>query len=81
MGRLKRQMEIWLESGVPTIVGGDFNVIPEDIDRHKPASWIHDALFQPEPRASIARCSGSIQLWGKETRKRTEAKRDRVASR
>ncbi|HEY1950198.1 MAG TPA: exodeoxyribonuclease III [Bryobacteraceae bacterium] len=51
MGRLKRQMEIWLESGVPTIVGGDFNVIPEDIDCHKPASWIHDALFQPEPRA------------------------------
>jgi len=26
-------------------------VIPEDIDCHKPASWIHDALFQPEPRA------------------------------
>jgi exodeoxyribonuclease-3 len=51
MGRLKRQMEIWLESGVPTIIGGDFNVIPEDIDCHKPASWIHDALFQPEPRA------------------------------
>ena len=32
-------------------MGGDFNVIPEDIDCHKPASWIHDALFQPEPRA------------------------------
>jgi exodeoxyribonuclease-3 len=32
------------------VVGGDFNVIPEDIDCHKPASWIHDALFQPEPR-------------------------------
>jgi len=27
------------------------DVIPEDIDCHKPASWIHDALFQPEPRA------------------------------
>jgi len=38
-------------SKVPTLVGGDFNVIPEDIDCHKPASWIHDALFQPEPRA------------------------------
>jgi exodeoxyribonuclease-3 len=32
-------------------VGGDFNVIPEDIDCHKPASWLGDALFQPEPRA------------------------------
>lgn len=31
--------------------GGDFNVIPEDIDCHKPGSWIHDALFQPETRA------------------------------
>jgi hypothetical protein len=27
------------------------NGIPEDIDCHKPASWIRDALFQPEPRA------------------------------
>jgi exodeoxyribonuclease-3 len=44
-------MEVWLESGVPTLIGGDFNVIPDDIDCHKPASWIHDALFQPEPRA------------------------------
>jgi exodeoxyribonuclease III len=51
MDRLRKQMEIWLESGVPTLVGGDFNVIPEDIDCHKPASWMHDALFQPEPRA------------------------------
>ena len=33
------------------LVGGDFNVIPEDIDCHKPSSWIQDALFQPEPRA------------------------------
>jgi exodeoxyribonuclease-3 len=32
-------------------VGGDFNVIPEDIDCHKPSSWQYDALFQPEPRA------------------------------
>jgi exodeoxyribonuclease III len=50
MDRLMKQMSIWLESAVPTLIGGDFNVIPEDIDCHKPASWIHDALFQPEPR-------------------------------
>lgn len=25
--------------------------MPEDIDCHKPASWIQDALFQPEPCA------------------------------
>jgi exodeoxyribonuclease-3 len=51
MDRLYRQMQIWLKSELPTLVGGDFNVIPEDIDCHKPASWMHDALFQPEPRA------------------------------
>jgi exodeoxyribonuclease-3 len=51
MDRLALQMQAWLARGVPTIVGGDFNVIPEDMDCHKPASWIHDALFQPEPRA------------------------------
>jgi exodeoxyribonuclease-3 len=51
MDRLYRQMQIWLTSGMPTLVGGDFNVIPDDIDCHKPASWMHDALFQPESRA------------------------------
>jgi exodeoxyribonuclease-3 len=50
MDRLGRQLALWLQSDTPTVVGGDFNVIPEDIDCHKPASWIHDALFQPEPR-------------------------------
>jgi exodeoxyribonuclease-3 len=51
MDRLTRQMAMWLKDGIPTVVGGDFNVIPEDIDCHKPASWMHDALFQPEARA------------------------------
>ena len=50
MDRLRAQMKRWLTSDIPTIVGGDFNVIPEDIDCHKPASWIGDALFQPESR-------------------------------
>lgn len=50
MDRLQEQMKIWRKEERPTLVGGDFNVIPEDIDCHKPASWMHDALFQPEPR-------------------------------
>lgn len=52
MKRLHEQMSRWQSDGVPTLVGGDFNVIPEDIDCHKPASWMRDALFQPEPRAA-----------------------------
>jgi exodeoxyribonuclease-3 len=51
MDRLIKVMTAWREEGVPVLVGGDFNVIPEDIDCHKPSSWIKDALFQPEPRA------------------------------
>src|ERR1700751_2274738 len=51
MDRLTEQMIRWKQDGTPTLIGGDFNVIPEDIDCHKPSSWEHDALFQPEPRA------------------------------
>jgi len=50
MDRLFKAMVEWREKRLPMLIGGDFNVIPEDIDCHKPASWIHDALFQPEPR-------------------------------
>lgn len=50
MDRLLDQMIRWLRDGVPTVIGGDFNVIPEDIDCHKPSAWIKDALFQPESR-------------------------------
>jgi exodeoxyribonuclease-3 len=50
MERLQRQMAAWVGDGVPTVMGGDWNVIPEDIDCHKPASWAKDALFQPETR-------------------------------
>lgn len=51
MDRLRTQMDRWLADGTPTLIGGDFNVIPEDIDCDKPANWTKDALFQPEPRA------------------------------
>ncbi len=51
MDRFLRQLALWREDGIPTVIGGDFNVIPEDIDCHKPASWARDALFQPETRA------------------------------
>ncbi len=50
MDRLRAQMNAWAAEGVPTILGGDFNVIPEEIDCDKPANWVRDALFQPETR-------------------------------
>lgn len=32
------------------VLGGDYNVIAEDIDCHDPAAWEDDALFRPESR-------------------------------
>jgi exodeoxyribonuclease III len=50
MDRLINEMVSWKKNKVPVVIGGDFNVIPEDIDCYKPSFWMHDALFQPEPR-------------------------------
>ena len=35
------------------IIGGDFNVIPEDKDCYDPKAWAGDALAQPESRAAF----------------------------
>ena len=51
MDRLIKEMSALQRENVPALIGGDFNVIPEDIDCHKPSAWIYDALFLPEPRA------------------------------
>jgi exodeoxyribonuclease-3 len=50
MARLQQQMQSWLQEDAPVLIGGDFNVIPEDIDCHRPEAWVKDALFQPESR-------------------------------
>ncbi len=54
MDRLLAEMRVWIADSTPTLIGGDFNVIPTDIDCHKPASWVKDALFQPETKARYA---------------------------
>ena len=33
---------------VPFLIGGDFNVIPEDKDCHDPKAWDGDAAFRSE---------------------------------
>ncbi len=42
-----------METGVPTILTGDFNVIPTEKDVYKPERWVDDALFRPEVRAAF----------------------------
>ena len=40
MERLLLKMSQRKADGISTVIGGDFNVIPEDVDCHRPASWI-----------------------------------------
>jgi bifunctional non-homologous end joining protein LigD len=42
-------------TGHPTVLAGDFNVVPTDFDIYNPKSWRKDALLQPESRAAYAR--------------------------
>jgi exodeoxyribonuclease-3 len=46
-----------LKEGKPTVLCGDYNVIPTDevADIYSPASWKKDALTQPESRAAYFR--------------------------
>ncbi len=38
-------------SSHPTVLAGDFNVVPTDLDIYSPRSWLKDALLQPESRS------------------------------
>lgn len=53
MDRLHARVKELREDRVPFLIGGDFNVIPEDRDCYNPAAWIDDALFSPEARTKF----------------------------
>src|SRR6202050_1007107 len=36
----------------PTLLAGDYNVMPTELDVYKPERWVDDALFRPEVRAA-----------------------------
>lgn len=48
MGHLYDHLKSLCDQDIPFIIGGDFNVIPEDKDCHAPKDWLGDALFRPE---------------------------------
>lgn len=52
--RLQAYAKELLELGVPTILVGDFNVMPTELDVYKPLRWLDDALFRPEVRKAFA---------------------------
>ena len=55
MERLEAHARELLELEEPTVLAGDFNVIPEPRDAKDPALWKTDALFQPESRGALRR--------------------------
>lgn len=50
--RLNKYAAKLIKLDKPVILIGDYNVIPTEMDCHKPSSWKDDALFFPEPRAA-----------------------------
>ena len=51
--RLYRHVRDLLASEDATVLGGDFNVIPEPEDVHDPEAWEKDALYHIESRAAF----------------------------
>lgn len=54
MDRLHAHARHLLDSGLPAVLMGDFNVIPTEQDVYKPERWAKDALFSPQARAKFA---------------------------
>jgi exodeoxyribonuclease-3 len=50
MDRLRRHAENLLELEEPTVLGGDYNIIPTADDVYAPENWREDALFRIESR-------------------------------
>lgn len=50
MQRLYARLHELREQNIDYVIGGDFNVIPEDHDCHDPKAWRDDALFRLETR-------------------------------
>lgn len=44
-----------LAAGKPTILAGDYNVMPTELDVYKPERWTDDALFRVEVREAYAK--------------------------
>lgn len=51
--RLRTHAAELLATGAPTVLAGDFNIIPTEQDVYKPERWLDDALFRPESRRAF----------------------------
>ena len=66
--RLLAHAATLVASSHPVVLAGDYNVVPTDADIYSPASWLDNALLQPQPRAAYARLLA--QGWTDALRKR-----------
>ena len=57
MDRLIKKMSAWREEGLPALIGGDFNVIPEDIDCHNHHRGLRMPCSNRNRGHGIVRCS------------------------
>ena len=53
--RLAAHARELLDTGVPVVLAGDYNIIPSNLDVYKPERWLDDALFRPEVRDAYRR--------------------------
>lgn len=58
--RLRRWFERHGDPSEPTVLCGDFNIAPEDIDVHDPARWGDGVLCAPQGRAALQ----AVVDWG-----------------
>lgn len=58
MDRLHAHARELIDSSLPAMLIGDFNVIPTEQDVYKPERWAKDALFSPQARAKFAKLVG-----------------------
>jgi exodeoxyribonuclease-3 len=53
--RLLAHAQTLMDAGLPTVLCGDFNVVPTDADIYNRWLWRFDAVMQPETRAAYQR--------------------------
>ncbi|MBE1284621.1 MAG: exodeoxyribonuclease III [Rhodobacteraceae bacterium] len=55
MERLYHRAKDLMDSEMPALMAGDYNIIPQPEDAKRPEAWVEDALFRPESRAAFRR--------------------------
>ena len=53
MKRLKQRAAELLRDEKCVVLGGDYNVIPAELDVYNPKEWLRDALYLPQSRAAF----------------------------